>query len=282
MENLIQDIKDTTQYLFSRTSLRPTVAMVFGSGISSEHLLDRIDTRISYRDIPHFAVSTVKNHKGELVVGERKGKAVYLFSGRLHYYEGYSAKEITYPIRIMRSLGVKQVILTNAAGGVNPSYNAGDIMLIRDHINLFPDHPLRGKNPDQLGPRFPDMLHAYDPEFIQSMLLLANEMDIHLPSGVYLASQGPSLETPAEYSMMRTMGADAIGMSTVLETIVGVHSGIKVGGFSVISNECFPISRIVATSEQDVVDMVKKSENRLMKLVGAWIDRYYPHNNGLL
>ena len=171
------------------------------------------------------------------------------------------------------------MILTNAAGGVNPNFNAGDIMLIHDHINLFPDHPLRGINDDELGPRFPDMLLAYSPKFKKEMVQLSDDLGIELQQGIYLASQGPSLETPAEYTMMRMgMGADAVGMSTVLETIVGVHSGIKVGAFSVISNECFPISRIVVTSEQDVVDMVKKSESRLMKLVGAWIDKHYPEN----
>jgi purine-nucleoside phosphorylase len=278
MENIIGQIEETIAYLHGRSVLRPKLAMVFGSGISSESLLDHIDIRIPYGQIPHFAVSTVKNHKGELIIGTRNGHAVFLFSGRLHYYEGYSAKEITYPVRILKSLGVEQLILTNAAGGVNPDFDAGDIMLISDHINLFPEHPLRGVNNDVLGPRFPDMLHAYDPAFISQIENIGNKLDLPVKKGVYLASQGPSLETPAEYTMMRTLGADAVGMSTVLETIVAIHGGVKVGGFSVISNECFPISRIVETSEQDVVDMVKKSEERLMKLVGAWIDNFYPAN----
>jgi purine-nucleoside phosphorylase len=274
MENIQNKIQETNRYLSGKLNSHPELAMVFGSGISSESLLDEVEMRIAYGDIPHFAISTVKNHKGELIVGKRKGKAVLLFSGRLHYYEGYSAKEITYPIRILKSLGVKQLILTNAAGGVNPGFNAGDIMLIRDQINLFPEHPLRGKNNELLGPRFPDMLHAYDPLFIEQMEKVGSRLKLNLKKGVYLASQGPSLETPAEYTMMNRMGADAVGMSTVLETIVGIHSGLKVGGFSMISNECFPIERIVETSEQDVVDMVKKSESKLMQLVGEWIDIY--------
>jgi purine-nucleoside phosphorylase len=274
MKELYDQMQETSAFLQSKFSIRPTLAMVFGSGISSESLLDEVETRISYRDIPHFAQSTVKNHKGELVVGNRNGKGVMLYSGRLHYYEGYSAKEITYPVRILSALGVEKLILTNAAGGVNPNFDAGDIMLIEDQINLFPDHPLRGVNDERLGPRFPDMLHAYDREFIAEIENISSEKNIHIQKGVYLASQGPSLETPAEYTMMHRMGADAVGMSTVLEAIVGVHSGLKVGGFSVISNECFPIEKIVETSEQDVVDMVKKSEDKLMKLVGAWMDKH--------
>jgi len=277
MENIISKIKETTDYISSISNLKPHVAMVFGSGISSESLLDKVVARVSYKNIPHFAVSTVKNHKGELIIGEREGKAIYLFSGRLHYYEGYSAKEITYPIRILKSLGVKQLILTNAAGGVNPDYYAGDIMLINDHINFFPEHPLRGNNNPLLGPRFPDMLYAYDPKFIEQIETISKQENIAIHKGVYLASQGPSLETPAEYTMMRGLGADTVGMSTILETIVAVHSEVKTGAFSIISNECFPIERIVETSEQDVVDMVKKSEAKLMQLVGAWIDRYYPN-----
>ena len=268
-------INDTVSFLRSKTTLSPRLAIVFGSGLSSEALLDSVDVRISYKDIPHFSVSTVKNHKGELIIGERNGMAIMLFSGRLHYYEGYSAKEITYPINVIKSFGIKMLVLTNAAGGVNPDFNAGDIMCIKDQINLFPDHPLRGSNDSRLGPRFPDMLNAYDPAFISQLRQLSQNEKIVLREGIYLASQGPSLETPAEYTMMRNMGADAVGMSTVLETIVAVHRGLRVGGFSVISNECYPIERIVETSEQDVVDMVKKSEKTLMHLLGKWIDLHY-------
>lgn len=271
---MLSKIDETRDFLLNKFKTRPSLAMVFGSGLSSESLLDQIEIRIPYREIPHFAISTVKNHKGELVVGTRKGKGIMLFSGRLHYYEGYTAKEITYPVRILKSLGVKHLILTNAAGGVNPGFNNGDIMLIRDQINLFPDHPLRGPNEPKLGPRFPDMLDAYDPGFINQMEKCSQDIGVAVQKGVYLASQGPSLETPAEYTMMHRMGADAVGMSTVLETIVGIHSGLKVGGFSVISNVCYPADRIVPTSEQDVVDAVKGSEDKLMQLVGTWIDNY--------
>lgn len=273
---MLEKIHQTVDYIKSFYTGTPGLAMIFGSGISSEALLDNVIARLPYGHIPNFSVSTVKNHKGELVIGERAGKLLLLFSGRLHYYEGYSAVEITYPVRILKFLGVDHLILTNAAGGVNPHFNAGDIMQISDHINLFPDHPLRGPNDERLGPRFPDMLHAYHPPFIAQIEKLSMQLSIPIRKGVYLASQGPSLETPAEYTMMRLMGADAVGMSTVLETIVGIHSGIRVNGFSVISNECYPVERIVETSEQDVVDMVKKSEGKLMQLVAAWLDNFYP------
>ena len=221
MKDIYQQIQDTKAFLESKFTFEPKLAMVFGSGLSSETLLDEVHARIPYGEIPHFAVSTVKNHKGELVVGKRKGKGLCLFSGRLHYYEGYSAREITYPVRILKALGVEHLILTNASGGVNPDYHAGDIMVISDQINLFPDHPLRGVNDDRLGPRFPDMLNAYDPSFISQIEAISKRTEIKVHKGVYLASQGPSLETPAEYTMMHRMGADTVGMSTVLEAIVG-------------------------------------------------------------
>jgi len=271
---MINKLKETKKYLESRTDLKPDLAIVFGSGLSSEELLDEIIVKISYKDIPHFKTSTVQNHKGELVIGKRKGVNIYLFSGRMHYYEGYSAKEITYPIRVMQYMGVKNLILTNAAGGINPGFNAGDVILIKDHINMIPDHPLRGKNIDELGTRFPDMSNAYDAAIRKQFLEIAKKTGYNLKEGVYLALQGPSLETPAEYSMIYRMGSDLIGMSTVLETIAAVHGGIKVTGFSMVSNECYPPERIKETTHQDVVKMVKKSEHILMDLLGEWIDNF--------
>jgi purine-nucleoside phosphorylase len=274
MKNLIKKLGETTDFIKSKTKIMPQLVIVFGSGLSSEELLDTIDIKLSYKDIPYFPVSTVKNHKGELIIGSRNGKNIYLFSGRMHYYEGYSAKEITYPIRVIQYLGAERVILTNAAGGINPDFNAGDIVLMKDHINMIPDHPLRGKNIDELGTRFPDMSQAYDPQFREQIKSIAKNIDYNIKEGVYLAFQGPSLETPAEYTMIYRVGADLIGMSTVLETIVAVHGGMKVGGFSMVSNECFPPERIKETTHQDVVNTVKKSEPVLMSLLGEWIDTY--------
>jgi len=274
MKNILIKAKESKKYIQSKTSITPDLAIVFGSGLSSEDLFDEIDISIRYSDIPNFPVSTVANHKGELVIGKRKSKGIYLFSGRFHYYEGYSAKEITFPIRVLQLLGIKQLILTNAAGGINPDINAGDIILIKDHINMIPDHPLRGKNIDEFGPRFPDMSNAYDSEFRDQIKKIAKRQSYNIKEGVYLALQGPSLETPAEYTMIYRVGADLIGMSTVFETIAAVHGGIKVGGFSMVSNECYPPERIKKTTHQDVVNTVKKSEPVLINLLGEWIDEY--------
>lgn len=274
MKNLTKKIKETKHFIKTRTKIKPELAIVFGSGLSSEELLDEVELKIPYKDIPHFPESTVKNHKGELVIGKRKNVNIYLFSGRFHYYEGYSAKEVTYPIRVLQYMGANHLILTNAAGGINPDFNAGDIILLKDHINMIPDHPLRGPNIESLGIRFPDMSKAYDPEFRKQMLKISKKIKYNLKEGIYLALQGPSLETPAEYTMIYKMGSDLIGMSTVLETIAAVHGGIKVGGFSLVSNECYPPERIVETTHQDVVSIVKKSEPILMKMLGMWIDEY--------
>lgn len=271
---MINKLNKSSEYIRSLTNIKPDLAIVFGSGLSSEVLLEEVFVKIPYKDIPHFPVSTVKNHKGELVIGRRKGVNIFLFSGRFHYYEGYSAQEVTYPIRLLQIMGAKNLVLTNAAGGINPDFNAGDVILMKDHINMIPDHPLRGPNMDEFGTRFPDMSKAYNPEFRKQFLEIAKKMDYNLKEGIYLALQGPSLETPAEYSMIYRMGSDLIGMSTVFETIVAVHGGMKVAGFSMVSNECYPPERIKETTHQDVVDVVGKSEPILMKLLSEWIDNY--------
>jgi len=271
---MINNLKESKKYIESITDIKPHLAIVFGSGLSSEELLEETFIKIPYKDIPHFPISTVQNHKGELVIGRRKGVNIYLFSGRFHYYEGYSAQEVTYPIRLLQVMGAKQLVLTNAAGGINPNFDAGDVILLKDHINMIPDHPLRGPNFDELGTRFPDMSKAYTPEFREQFLEIAKKINYNLKEGVYLALQGPSLETPAEYSMIYRMGSDLIGMSTVFETIVAVHGGMKVAGFSMVSNECYPPERIRETTHQDVVKTVAKSEPILMNLLSEWIDNY--------
>ena len=274
MDKLIKNLNETREFIFSQSDIRPKLGIVFGSGIKSEQILDITEARIEYGEIPHFASSTVPEHKGELIIGKRKGKGVYIFSGRFHYYEGYSARKITYPIRFLQFINTPKLILTNAAGGVNPEFFAGDIILIKDHINLIPDHPLRGKNPDHFGTRFPDMSDAYCAEMRKQIKAVANFINYKLKEGVYLALQGPSLETPAEYSMIYRMGGDLIGMSTVFETIAAVHGGMKVAGFSVVSNECYPPERIVKTTHEDVVEVVSKSEKQLMAILEKWIDNY--------
>jgi purine-nucleoside phosphorylase len=233
----------------------PEIAIILGTGLSG--LGERIEnpTRVSYGDIPHFPSTTVDSHAGELILGTLGGKSVVALSGRFHYYEGYSLQEVTFPVRVAKALGVKVLIVFNAAGGLNPEFSAGDLMVISDHINLMGDNPLIGPNDEALGPRFPDMCEPYTAEYIQLAEAVALEQGIKTQRGVYLACTGPCLETKAEYRFMRAFGADAVGMSTVPEVIVAVHAGLKVLGFSAITDECLPdalepvdIEKIIATA----------------------------------
>ena len=213
----------------------PTTAIILGTGLGK--LADEITdaTRLPYKEIPNFPVSTVEGHQGNLIFGKLGGKDILAMEGRFHYYEGYNMKEVTFPVRVMYELGIKALFVSNAAGGTNPSFAIGDLMIITDHINALPENPLRGKN-FPTGPRFPDMSEAYDRKLIQKALDIAHEKNIKVQQGVYLATQGPTFETPAEYKMFRTWGADAVGMSTVPEVIVANHCGIKCFGISVITD----------------------------------------------
>jgi len=215
---------------------RASIAVVLGSGLGSftHHL--HVTHRIPYASIPHFPVSTVEGHSGELILGDVAGKKIWVLSGRFHYYEGYSMQEVTFPIRVLKYLGVSHLLLSNAAGGLNPQFKVGDLMVITDHINLQPEHPLRGKNDDSLGPRFPDMSEPYSQELIAKAFHIAAEKNILLRKGVYVGVQGPSFETRAEYRFLHRIGGDAVGMSTVPETIVAVHMGMKVFAMSVITD----------------------------------------------
>lgn len=216
-----------------RTS--PETAIILGTGLGS--LVNEITEKyeIEYKDIPNFPLSTVEGHSGKLIFGKLGGKEIMAMQGRFHFYEGYSMKEVTFPIRVMRELGIKTLFVSNAAGGMNPEFVIGDLMIITDHINMFPEHPLRGKN-IPYGDRFPDMSTAYDKELIAKAKEIADEKGIRVVEGVYLGTQGPTFETPAEYRMFRRMGGDAVGMSTVPEVIVARHCGIRVFGISVITD----------------------------------------------
>ncbi|MBQ8034234.1 MAG: purine-nucleoside phosphorylase [Bacteroidales bacterium] len=214
----------------------PLAGIVLGSGLGK--LADKIEnpTVIAYKDIPNFSVSTAVGHKGNLIAGTLGGKPVLAMQGRFHYYEGYPMEQVTLPIRVMKVLGIKYLFVSNAAGGVNFDYKIGDLMIIRDHLNLLPN-PLIGKNMEEFGPRFPDMTRPYEPKLIKMMEEIASQEGIALKKGVYLASTGPTYETPAEYKYFRTIGADAVGMSTIPEVMVARHSSISVFGMSVITNE---------------------------------------------
>ena len=235
--NWLEKIQETAACLKEKVGGEmPKVAIVLGSGLGN--LADKIDIKaaIPYGEIPNFPVSTVEGHKGQLIFGMLGKKYVMAMQGRFHYYEGYSMKEATFPIRVMKALGVKVLCVSNAAGGMNPEFRVGDVMLITDHINLFPDHPLRGKNYNELGPRFPAMNEAYSHRILDLARKIAKENNIRLMEGVYVGTQGPTFETPSEYRFFYRIGGDAVGMSTVPEVIVARHAGIEVFGLSVITD----------------------------------------------
>ncbi len=227
---------EAVNYIRKKVKKKPSIGIILGSGLGRLVNVIKTEQIFDYREIPHFPESTVSFHKGSLIFGELKGKQIVAMQGRFHYYEGYSAREITLPVVVMKLLGVKYLIISNASGGLNPAFSPGDIMLIRDHINLIPDNPLRGKNDARLGPRFPDMYHCYDPKLLKIARRVALENKIVIREGVYVAVPGPNLETAAEYRFLRIIGADAVGMSTVPEVIMARYLKLRVLGISVITD----------------------------------------------
>ena len=229
------NIKDTAAWLRNHTALRPTSVIMLGTGLGQLAKEIEVVDSFDYADIPHFPLSTVEGHTGRLIFGRLGSTPVLAMQGRFHYYEGYDMKTVTYPIRVMHELGIRTLFVSNAAGGMNPDFAVGDIMFIRDHINLFPEHPLRGKN-FPTGPRFPDMSEAYDRELLRKAHAIAESHGIKVHEGVYVGVSGPTYETPAEYRFYHLMGGDAVGMSTVPEVIVARHSNIRVFGVSIITD----------------------------------------------
>lgn len=232
---MLQKIQETAEFLKGKMTTTPETAIILGTGLGSlvNEITDKYE--IEYKDIPNFPLSTVEGHSGKLIFGKLGNKEIMAMQGRFHFYEGYSMKEVTFPVRVMRELGIKTLFVSNAAGGMNPDFLIGDLMIINDHINFFPEHPLRGKN-IPYGDRFPDMSAAYDKSLIAMAKEVAAEKGIRVVEGVYLGTQGPTFETPAEYRMFHRMGGDAVGMSTVPEVIVARHCGIRVFGISVITD----------------------------------------------
>ena len=232
---MYEKIQETAAWLKQRMTTTPKTAIILGTGLGqlASEITDTYE--FSYSDIPNFPVSTVEGHSGKLIFGKLGNKDIMAMQGRFHYYEGYSMKEVTFPVRVMYELGIKTLFVSNASGGMNPEFKIGDLMVITDHLNLFPEHPLRGKN-IPTGPRFPDMHEPYDHELIAMADQIAEEKGITLRHGVYAGVQGPTFETPAEYRMFRIMGGDAVGMSTVPEVIVARHCGIRVFGVSIITD----------------------------------------------
>ncbi|MDR3542602.1 MAG: purine-nucleoside phosphorylase [Desulfosporosinus sp.] len=229
-------LAEARSYLVKRVSVLPELGVILGSGLGAFADLVEEKVVIPYKDIPHFPISTVEGHAGQLVFGKVQGRAVVVMQGRFHYYEGYTMQEVTFPIRVMQVLGVSGLIVTNAAGGINSAFQAGNLILIKDHLNLMGDNPLRGANLADLGPRFPDLSEGYSLEWRQKALVIARELGINPQEGVYVAVSGPNYETPAEIRYLRTIGADMVGMSTVPEVIVANHGGMRVLGISCVTN----------------------------------------------
>lgn len=236
MPDLINQLKETTAFIRSQYPHTPEAGIVLGSGLGDFADQIQIEKEIDYKEIPHFPVSTVEGHKGKMIFGELSGKKVVAMAGRFHYYEGYSVQEVTFPVRVLKYLGIKCLFLSNAAGGVNPAYKVGDLMIINDHISFGTMNPLIGKNYNELGPRFPDMTEPYKKELIEKAKSIAARLKIPVHEGIYFVVTGPTFETKAEYRMIHKLGADAVGMSTVQENIVAVHMGLPVFAMSVITD----------------------------------------------
>lgn len=253
---MIEKIKASVEYIKAKGIKAPEVGVILGTGLGTKFSSQvKNSIELSYAEIPHFPISTVEFHKGKLIYGEMEGKQVLVMQGRFHYYEGYTAQQITFPVRVMKALGVKYLLISNAAGNMNLDWHKGELMLIEDHINLQPDNPLRGPNVDEQGPRFPDMSQPYDKNLNERLKAIAKAQGIVLREGVYVSVTGPNLETKAEYRYLRTIGADAVGMSTVPEVIVANHVSIPCCAISVLTDDCDPdnlqvanIAEIIATA----------------------------------
>ena len=263
---MLEVIKQTAYHLKEKTNFEPQIGIILGTGLGGLVNEINIAHAISYEDIPNFPVSTVEGHKGQLIFGDLGGKRVVAMQGRFHFYEGYSMNELVFPVRVMKFLGIEKLMVSNASGGVNPDFEIGDIMLISDHINLFPTNPLMGPNMNELGPRFPDMSQAYSKDILKTAEEVAKELDIYVVKGIYAGLSGPTLETPAEYQYVRNVGADAVGMSTVPEVIAARHMGIPCFGVSVITDLGVP-GKIVEVTHEDVQKVAAKAELILTKMV---------------
>lgn len=242
-------------------------AIVLGSGLSNfEREIDPI-VSLDYSELPHFPMTTVQGHSGRLIIGKIQDKTVICQSGRFHYYEGYSMELVTFPIRVFKLLGIEKLIVTNAAGGLNPNQEVGDIVIIRDHINFQPEHPLRGRNDERFGPRFPDMMHPYHPAMYTEAISYAKTKNYRCELGVYVGVQGPTFETPSEYQMYHRMGGDAVGMSTVPEVIVANHMGMQVFGASIIADCGYPLDKMKVISHQEVLEKSQEAEPKVTDIV---------------
>jgi purine-nucleoside phosphorylase len=267
MENLLEKIKTTGDYLKGKLTKDYPFGIILGSGLGNLTKDIVVHEQIPYTEIPNFPVSTVKGHGGSLIFGELGGKYIVAMSGRFHYYEGYTMLEVTFPVRVMKYLGVDTLLISNASGGMNAAFEVGDLMILSDHIYLQPDHPLRGKNIEELGPRFPNMNYAYDPKLIEIGLGIAKANNITCHTGVYVGVQGPTFETPAEYKAFHMMGGDAVGMSTTPEVVVARHAGIRVFAISVISDMGYPFDKADKVTHEFVLQKAAEAEPKMTKII---------------
>ena len=265
MSVLLNQLAETKAFIASKVKSEASVGIILGSGLGNLANVIKTEGAIPYAEIPHFPVSTVEGHSGKLILGELNGKKVWVMSGRFHFYEGYSSQQVTYPIRTLYMLGVKTLLLSNAAGGVNAGFKVGDLMLINDHISFFTENPLLGKNEDSMGTRFPDMSEPYNKDLIVKAKAIAAAHGIEVKEGVYIGVTGPTFETRAEYKLIHIVGGDAVGMSTVQENIVAVHCGMKVFAVSVITDLGIREEHNIITHEE-VLEAAKNAEPKLTTL----------------
>jgi purine-nucleoside phosphorylase len=275
MLKLAAQIAEAAAVIRREFPVQPQVGLILGTGLGGfvEHI--DIQATLDYEAIPHFPASTAVGHRGRLVCGRLSGTPVVAMEGRFHAYEGYPLQQITLPVRVMKSLGIQLLIVTNAGGGLNPYFSCGDIMLIEDHINLMGVNPLIGINDDQLGPRFPDMSRPYDPALIARGLELARQADIDVHQGVFVAVMGPNLETRAEYRFLRMIGADVVGMSTVPEVIVAAHCGLRVAAFSVVTDVCLP-DALQPVNVEEIIAVARRAEPNLRTLISGIVAEEKP------
>jgi purine-nucleoside phosphorylase len=272
MTELRNHIAQALDFIRTKTDATPRIGIILGTGLGGLVKEIHAEVVIDYSSIPHFPLSTVESHQGKLIFGTLAGKKIVAMQGRFHLYEGYTLKQVTFPVRVMKFLGVETMLVSNAAGALNPLFQKGDVMLISDHINLLGDNPLIGSNDDELGPRFPDMSEAYSKELIAVAEQAALDLKIRVQKGVYVAMQGPNLETKAEYRFLRTIGADAVGMSTIPEDIVAVHMGMKVLGISILTDECFPDALKPALLEE-ILKVATNAEPKMTAIMKEVVQR---------
>ncbi|MFT7588521.1 MAG: purine-nucleoside phosphorylase [Limisphaerales bacterium] len=268
---ILEQIKEAQEYILARSDFKPEFGIILGTGLGGLVEKIEIEIEIPYQDIPHFPVSTVESHSGKLLLGKLQGKNVVAMHGRFHYYEGYSMQQVVFPVRVMKWLGISRLFVSNASGSLQRHINAGDLMVIADHINLQPESPFRGQHYPEFGPRFPDPLHTYDQKMNDRALQMAEEESINCHKGVYVSVPGPQLETPAEYDFLHRIGGDAVGMSTVPEALAASQMGIPVFAISVITDKGYPPEEVKGVTIEEVIAIAAKAEPKMTKLLARLI-----------